>query len=162
MVDYQLPEAIKEIQSKIDVNALYVKESPKSGFPFGLEKEPHVSVARLRNTVKLDNLKPLLCPLEQYKLELTSLSVFPNKYFDVLKCDIICKTLYDTHTVILEQYANNSCFDEFNPHITVAYLKKGKGQEYEKLAFPGPIIMEPEHFVFGHYVNDEYVREIFQ
>lgn len=161
MVNYQLPEAIKEIQDKIDDNDLYVEENSPTGFSYGKETEPHVTIAVLRGNVKLDNVKPLLYPLKSYRIELYNLSIFENEIFDVLKCDVKCKALYSTNVTISEKYSINKRFDgEFNPHITVAYLKKGKGKEYEqKLAdqLPKSVILEPVHFMF----NKEGVRKIF-
>ena len=165
MVGYQLPVAIKEIQDKIDDNDLYVEENAPTGFSYGKETEPHVTLAVLRGNVKLDNVKSLLCPLENYKVKLINLSIFNDKHnderFDVLKCDVECDALYSTNDAISRKFSVNKRHDgEFNPHITVAYLKKGKGKEYEqKLAdqLPKSVILEPVHFMF----NKEGVRKIF-
>ena len=163
MVNYQLSEAIKEIQDKIDDNDLYVEENAPTGFSYGKETEPHVTLAVLRGNVKLDNVKPLLCPLENYKVKLINLSIFNDKHnderFDVLKCDVECDALYSTNDAISRKFSVNKRHDgEFNPHITVAYLKKGKGKEYEqKLAeqFPESVTLEPIHFIFRKDDNRE-------
>ena len=156
MVDYQLPEAIQELQRQINPADLYVVENSRSGFSYGMETEPHVTVAPcLRNNVKLDNLKTFLQPLDEYRLELTNLNVFENKLFDVLVCDMKkCEVLHSTNAEIADNYQLNTSFDKFNPHITVAYLKKGKGREYAKLKFPKSVAMEPKCFAFSHYEGD--------
>lgn len=167
MVGYPLVEVIKEIQDKIDENDLYVKEDPSTGFSYGKETEPHVTLAVLRGNVKLDNVKPLLCPLENYKVELINLSIFDDNdndgRFDVLKCDVKCEALYSTNVIISNKYSINKRYGgEFNPHITVAFLKKGKGKEYEqKLAeqLPKSITLEPIHFIFRKDDNREIFTE---
>ena len=149
-----MTEVIKEIQDKIDENDLYV-EDPSKGFPYGKETEPHVTLAVLRGNVKLDNIKPLLCPLENYKIELINLSVFDDndndERFDVLKCDVKCEALDSTNVKISEKYSINKRHKKFNGHLTVAFLKKSKGKEYEqKLAgqLPKTVTLEPVHFMF--------------
>ena len=160
MVDYQLPEAIQELQRQINPADLYVVENSRSGFTYGMEMEPHVTVAPcLRNNVKLDNLKPFLHSLEEYRLELTNLNVFENKLFDVLVCDVKkCEVLHSTNAEIADKYKLNTSFDDFNSHITVAYLKKGKGGEYAKLKFPESVTMKPKCFAFSHYEGEKRTR----
>lgn len=159
MVEYQMPEAILELQRQIDPQDLFVSQS---GFPYGLETEPHVTVAPcLRNNVKPDNLKKFLQPLEKYKLELTNLDVFNNGDNDVLYFVVENDAVHSAYNGFAENYKVGGKYPDYNPHLTVAYLKKGKGRAYTKLKFPSPLTLEPIDFAFSHLVDKKREKEIF-
>jgi len=162
MVDYTLPKAIQQLQQQIDSEDLYVRKDPESSISYGLELSPHVTLAPcLRNNTKLDNVKKFLLPLENYRLELTGLTVFENRQFDVLVCNVKrCDPLFETNSEISEHYRLSNQF-KFNPHVTVAYLKKGKGKKYAKLSFPNEVTMEPKCFSYSHSEGERQVREKF-
>ena len=159
MVEYQMPKAILELQRQIDPQDLFVSQK---GFPPGLETEPHVTVAPCpRNNVNPDNLRQFLQPLEKYKLEAIQLNVFENEEFDVLHFPVESDALRSTYNGFAENYKVGGKYPDYNPHITVAYLKKGKGREYTKLKFPSPLTLEPIDFVFSHLVDKKREKEIF-
>lgn len=159
MVEYQMPEAILELQRQIDPQDLFVSQR---GFSYGLETEPHVTVAPcLRNNVKPDNLKKFLQPLEKYRLELVNLEVFENEDFDVLHFVVKSDALRSTYNGFAENYKVGGKYPDYNPHITVAYLKKGKGRAYTKLKFASPLTMEPTGFAFSHLVDKVREKVVF-
>ena len=160
MVQYQMPEAILELQRQIDPEDLFV--SQKRGFTYGLETEPHVTIAPcLRNNVKPDNLKKFLQPLQKYRLELVNLEVFENEDFDVLHFVVKCDALHLAYNKFTKQYTLGDKYPDYNPHITVAYLKKGKGSAYTKLKFPSQLMMEPTSFAFSHLVDRNREKVVF-
>lgn len=159
MVEYQLTEAFLELQRQIDPKDLFVSQK---GFPPGLETEPHVTVAPcLRNNVKPDNLKKYLQPLEKYKLEAIQLNVFENEDFDVLHFVVESEALRLAYDRFAENYKVGGNYPDYNPHITVAYLKKGKGRAYTNLKFAMPLKMEPVGFAFSHLVNKVREKVVF-
>lgn len=162
MVDYTLPEAIQQIQQQIDAEDLYINNDPESSISYGLELSPHLTLAPcLRNNTKLDNVKKFLQPLENYRLELTGLTVFENRQFDVLVCNVKrCNPLFETNSEISEHYKLKNQF-KFNPHVTVAYLKKDKGKKYAELPFPNEVTMEPKCFSYSHSEGERQVKEEF-
>ena len=159
MVQYQMPEAILELQRQIDPKDLSVSQK---AFTYGLETEPHVTIAPcLRNNVKLDNLKKFLLPLDEYTIELVNLEVFENKDFDVLHFVVKSDALHSTYNVFAENYKVGGKYPDYNPHITVAYLKKGKGRAYTKLKFASPLTMKPSNFAFSHLVDKKREKVVF-
>ena len=64
MIDYEMPEIIKDLHKKIKKEELYIKDND-----YGLEKETHVTlVACLDNDVKFEELKPYLSKYQIIKL----------------------------------------------------------------------------------------------
>jgi hypothetical protein len=99
-------------------------------------KYPHVTLlARIDNTVSyvvlmqhvFDNLDliPGLLNIEP------ELSVFENEEYDVLKMGVpvdgFMKALRES---MITKFNNKQTFDTWEPHITVAYLKKGTFTKY--------------------------------
>jgi hypothetical protein len=162
MVDYILPEAIKQLHQQIDPEDLYIEDNPQSSLTYGLETEPHVTVAPcLRNNVALNNVKKFLRPLKEYRLELTELDVFDNPIKDVLVCHVkYCATLFETNAEISEHYKLRNRY-EFNPHVTVASLKRGKGQKYKSLPLPKGVVVEPKCFSYSRSEGKNQVKEVF-
>ena len=162
MVDYKLPEAIQQLHQQIDPEDLYVEDNPQSSLTYGLETEPHVTVAPcLRNNTNLESVKRFLRPLKEYGLELTGLTVFENRYFDVLVCTVKrCAALFETNAEISEYFILRNRY-EFNPHVTVAFLKKGRGQKYATLHLPEGVVLEPKCFSYSHSEWNKQVKEEF-
>lgn len=159
MVEYQLTEAFLELQRQIDPQDLFV--SPR-GFPPGLETEPHVTVAPcLRNNVRPNNLKKFLQPLEKYKVEVIQLDVFENEDRDVLHFVVESEALRWAYDRFAEKYKVGDKYPDYNPHITVANLKKGKGRTYTHLKIASPLKMEPAGFAFSHIVDRVREKVVF-
>jgi len=97
----------------------------------GLEKEPHLTLLYgLHDDVTPDQVQdkleshhvPVACVLH-------NLSLFENEKYDVLKFDVATYGL-DTLNKELKTLPYTNEYDEYHPHVTVAYLKSGKGKEY--------------------------------
>lgn len=160
MVDFKMPEFIKDLQSKIPETELYKPEDSKDGFEYGLEIESHVTLAPcLDNDINVDKLKALLRPLNDYKSIITDISVFENEDFDVLKCSVSSNVMKDTNSLIASEYEIHSEYKQYKPHMTIAYLKKGFAKKYKKYVMSELVELEPTNFAFGYYEGDEYVRK---
>jgi 2'-5' RNA ligase len=63
-------------------------------------------------------------------LTIKSVSLFENEKYDVLKFDFfVTEWLQEMHDN-LKYLPNDYTFDEYRPHMTIAYVKSGKGSEY--------------------------------
>lgn len=160
MVNYETPVYIKDIQRKIKKEDLYVPENPEKGFGYGLEVETHVTVAPcLDNDVSPNDIKMLLYPLKDYTIMLSDVSVFENDEYDVLKCSVICPNLYATNKRISKHFELHTEFKEYNPHITIAYVKKGTCREFLKRIISKQVFCEPVNFSWGYFDGDDYVKK---
>lgn len=118
-----------EIVEKIDPKDIYVDEL--NGVK-GKEVEPHVTVLYgLHDSIEDKELFKFLLNWNPISLEITGVSCFENQKNDVLKFDISCDKLHEYHNSLKKNFDYTNNYPKFNPHITIAYLKKGAGTKYD-------------------------------
>ena len=144
MIDYDTPELIHDIQNILPSEELYTEDNAD----YGIEYETHVTlVPCLDNDVDVEELKKLLQPIDKYVLMLTNVSLFTNnENFDVLKCDANSIVLSDTNRLIKSKFPTHSEYKDYNPHVTIAYLKKGLGDKYTKEMLSPLVVLKPKSF----------------
>jgi len=121
-----------EIISSINKEDLYTDE----GKP-GIQDNPHVTVLYgLHEEVSLEQVKSVFEDIdESLDIKIEGIGVFENENFDVVKFNVVpCDTLQDLHNK-LSEFPNSNEYPEYEPHITIAYIKKGHGKKYEDLAY---------------------------
>lgn len=151
MVDYETNSFIEGIQDKIKKDELYIEEDNND---YGLEKESHVTIVPcLDNDVDLDKLKTYLDELSKYDIVLTDLSKFECDKFDVLKCSVKSNELHKTNAKIVKDFDTHSEYKEYQPHLTIAYMKHGMADKYLEKILPKLIHLKPKKFHFS-YVDE--------
>lgn len=144
MVDYETPSIIKDLQKKIPSRELYTEEDNED---YGLEKQSHVTlVPCLDNDIDIDKLKSYLKPIKEYDIVLTDISKFECEKFDVLKCAVKSKALKDTNKEIVDKFETHSEYKDYNPHMTIAYMKKGMADKYLKKILDKLILLKAKNF----------------
>lgn len=122
----------QKVLSKISKEDLYEEE----GNEYGLETEPHVTVLYgLHEEVdeeKLINFVKEFCKSAPIEIEISKMGVFKNSKFEVLKLDVESVTLKSLNKALSENFPYTSKFSTYEPHITIAYLKKGTSSKYLK------------------------------
>lgn len=148
MVDYESHKYIKDIQDKIKEDELYFEEDNDD---YGLEKTPHVTlVPCLDNDVNLEQLKTYLDDISKYDIILTDLSKFECEKFDVLKCTVKSDKLKETNKKILKDFESHTEYKEYQPHLTIAYMKHGMADKYLKKMLPKLIQLKATNFHFSY------------
>ena len=149
MVDYETPSIIKDLQKKIPSRELYTDEDNED---YGLEKQSHVTlVPCLDNDIDIDKLKSYLKPINEYDIVLTDISKFECEEFDVLKCAVKSKALKDTNKEIVDKFETHSAYKDYNPHMTIAYMKKGMADKYLKKILDKLILLKAKNFNFSYF-----------
>lgn len=149
MVDYETPSIIKDLQKKIPSRELYTEEDNED---YGLEKQSHVTlVPCLDNDIDIDKLKSYLKPIDEYDIVLTDISKFECEKFDVLKCAVKSKALKDTNKEIVDKFETHSEYKDYNPHMTIAYMKKGMADKYLKKILDKLILLKAKNFNFSYF-----------
>lgn len=124
-----LPKEIKdmvlELGNQIDPDDLYTKEADG-----GLEKEPHVTVKYGLLTTSPKEVKQCLDKAKGGKVTIVAASVFNCDEYDVVKLSVESKTLNELHCK-LNSLQHHDKYPEYKAHVTIAYVKKGKGKKYE-------------------------------
>lgn len=152
MIEYEMPDIIKELQNNISEEELYLCDD---GNDYGLEKECHVTlVPCLDNNVDLNELKKHLQELSKYQILIHDISKFECQDYDVLKCGVISKALLDSNKEIRDSFDTHSEYKVYKPHMTVAYMKHGMADKYLQETLPKLILLKPKHFLFS-YTDDK-------
>lgn len=119
---------------------------------YGLEEEPHVTALygfhdevtaeEVQEAAKKYSRKPIT-------VKLTGISLFQskNRPFDVIKFDVKSPELVRLNKR-LQKLPNTNEFNEYHPHMTIAYVKKGTGAKYVK-EFSEPLLVTGNEFVFS-------------
>lgn len=148
MIDYDTPSFIKDIHSQLLEDELYREEEGDNG----IELDTHVTLAPcLDNNTNLEELKQYLLPLSKYTILLNNISTFDNELYDVLKCDVQCDFLHNTNNKLKSIYPMHTEYDEYHPHLTIAYLNKGVCDKFTKDILTPLVILKPKQFHYSFY-----------
>lgn len=147
MVEFKI-DNWEEMTSRIEESDLYIDATqPRL---FGIENDPHVSVL-----VGLDDgqfpVGKLTAWLETqyaFSIQLTGVSLFSNKDYDVVKFDVHAKELYAMHDYVRDNFPNRERFPVYVPHMTIAFVKAGAGQKYVQ-RLREPVTLEAKSFVYS-------------
>tara|TARA_R110000851_G_scaffold11862_1_gene41235 strand:+ start:343 stop:927 length:585 start_codon:yes stop_codon:yes gene_type:complete len=119
-----------ELQALIDDEDVYNVDGDKS---YGREDEPHVTLLYGTLPSVTDNeIKEILYSEPTPKVSIKNISLFENDKFDVLKFDANGKILNNLNKK-LSEIPNENSFPDYIPHLTICYLKSGKGEKVIKI-----------------------------
>ena len=138
---------MKALHNQINLEDLYVE-----GDGFGIETEPHCTLlyGLHDDVVTPEQVQEVLNNRTYNTCKAHNLSLFENPKYDVLKYDVEGDNLHETNED-LKQFPFTSDYPDYHPHMTVAYLKPGKGKEYvNKLGnMFEEINMVPQHVIYS-------------
>jgi hypothetical protein len=121
-----------EITSIINKDDLYEVE----GENYGIQDNPHLTLLYgLKPNITKEQVEKVLenaIDGEKIEIEIENIGLFENENFDVVKFNIKkteqLQRLFDS----LSELPNENTFPDYNPHMTIAYVKKGLGKKYTK------------------------------
>jgi len=121
---------------------------------YGYELFPHCTIffgwVEDENGWVIENKNKFTFP----DLKITGVSLFENPWFDVLKYDVKSERLKEEHD-LCKQRKNKTRFS-YDPHVTIAYLKKGEGKKYvDKLNFQGTFSILPSLLTYRYGNKDK-------
>lgn len=122
----------QEITKSIDPEDIY-KES-ETDDSHGIQEFPHLTI--LYGTHKEVTPEMVKSVFDNYtgeiNVEIDGIGIFENEKFDVVKFNVkpdgALQELHDK----LSELPNSDQFPDYNPHITISYVKKGTGKKYIK------------------------------
>lgn len=108
-------------------DALYIDEDGGCG----RETEQHVTVLYgLKEPTPSDALKDIVGNTKPFLVELSGVTLFENEKYDVVKLDVISEELTNLSNAIRKACPNNNKFPDYHGHVTIAYVKPGRGKEF--------------------------------
>ncbi len=130
----KLPQTVADIitsyQDGIPQDWLYITPETSMGSGgFGLERDPHITVLWGLQPGSLARAKEVLTEFGPISARLGYTSVFENPEYDVLKFDVDSADLARANAMLRKYCSYENDFPVYHPHVTIAYLKKGKGKD---------------------------------
>ena len=128
MLYFNNPQQWKDIIKSLKINKEDIHE-------YGLEKEPHCTICwgfdvNNVNSVDVEGMLKSFHIQNEMILTINKLSYFNNKDFDVLKFDVKHSLLNKLNAACKKNFDIYSTYPNYNPHITIGYLKKGTAKKY--------------------------------
>ena len=123
-----------QIAGMIDPEDVYEVEGDRS---YGIQDNPHVTVLYgLHSSVSVEDLKQAISGFsEELVVAVDGIGVFENEDFDVVKMNVVPSGGLLRLNEMVSALPNSNEYPEYKPHITIAYVKKGRGRKYEDASF---------------------------
>jgi len=127
-------EATKTIKEKIRTwgagNIRQENVFTSNKFPnLGRENNIHCTVLYNIFDTNYDQITKILKDEKTFEVELGEFSIFENKLYDVFKVNLHGEKLNRLHRVATNNIKHKCQFSTFEPHLTIAFMKKNKGKE---------------------------------
>lgn len=100
----------------------------------GRETNPHCSVLYGLHETASPKSMPILGMFGPQKLRLGAINIFECPSYDVVKIEVESPSLTQMNWILRRLLPHTSTHKDYNPHITLGYVKKGKGKDYERPA----------------------------
>ena len=154
MMYSEIPNWKNDHLNMICLEDLYEKQGDDS---FGREEYPHITVlhgihddetaAEVIVAVMKQNMKPITLRAEY-------IDIFENGEYDVVKYNLSFTDELKEYRDILCNFPNTQIFPDYKPHMTLAYVKAGRGKKYRgKLKEPFDINFTHAAYSYHHYSN---------
>ena len=131
MMDADIKNWVEFHLAGIDEDDVYLKPYDDS---YGLEETPHVTIVYGIHEDEVDPQR--MADLIEYYMKPITVTVkeidfFPGKEYDVVKYNIPLTGKIQGLRDIFMQIPNTQTFTDFNPHMTISYVKSGAGKKYK-------------------------------
>lgn len=119
-----------EITSIINKDDLYEVE----GENYGIQDNPHLTLLYpVESDIEYNEVKNILDEVisDNIIISIKGIDIFENEEFDVVKFSVNCdEYLSKIHNVLKSNIPNDDKYDVYSPHITIGYVKSGRGIKY--------------------------------
>lgn len=129
------------------------------GDDYGYEDDAHLTVlfGIHDDEVKHEQIFDVIRNIPELRIGIQEIGIFENDEYDVVKLNVPRqKYLLDLHERFKE-FPHTLTFKDYNPHMTIAYVQKGKGKKYVG-QLPRPINFK---FNKGTYSEPNYRKSYF-
>lgn len=154
MLEFDIPNW-KSFHKEIDKDDIYDEKG------YGLEKEPHVTLLfGVYDAVSVEDVKKTVEFLDKIYIQIKDLTIFSssNNIYDVLKFDVMSDNLYGINISLKNMLPHTESEFSYKPHMTVAYIKAGRGVKYVK-TLDKPIILKAKRIVYSKPTKNKKDKE---
>lgn len=121
----------KSILDCIDKVDLYYNEKENIS---GTETDPHVTVLYgIHGDIPMKDIEAQVEKFEPTEIKYKNISFFESEKYDVLKISVeTTSNLKKSRKILMDNLKHTLTFPDYNPHLTIAYVKKGTVEKYTK------------------------------
>jgi len=142
MMYFDISNWKKDILSIIDKDDVYDKEG------YGYENDPHITILYgFLPSIEETDIKERLNGIPKPVIELKNISIFQGTEYDVVKFDIENNLLHDLNST-LNELPNENEYPVYHPHMTICYVKPGRGSKYIQ-KINNTIIVKPNKIIYS-------------
>jgi len=117
-----------QILGQITPFHIYINESEDIK---GYEYDPHLTLLYgLHENVKERDVDHIIENIEPFTIKITSISYFEQDTHDVLYLKVDLNNTLKKYRELAETLPFTSNHSNYNPHITICYMKKGTAKQY--------------------------------
>lgn len=125
-------EIIEWGRTNVSDDDIYVTQKDPT---FGREDEIHVTILYGLHTDDAELVREILKDQGPVKVTLGKVDVFTNPYkFDVVMIDVYSEDLSRLNSLLQKKLKFTNKYPVYNPHVTISYVKKGKGWKHAQTA----------------------------
>lgn len=150
-----------------DLERILIGHGYRRDEDFEFDKYIHITVAfGINVNTDINLIKEIVRNKPSY-FQLTELSLFENYKFDIIKFDVMSSDLRILNHIIKSKMDVKSTFNEYHPHLTVAYVPKGMGMEliarlnkllYEEINFGFEPLTHSSEYTYSTSMEGERIR----
>jgi hypothetical protein len=117
---------------------------------FGRENEIHVTVLYGIHSKTSKDTRMVVKSVKPFTIKLGEISIFDTSdLFDVVKIEVKSPELHNLNKLFCNKITYTNKYKGYKPHVTIAYVKHGKGKQYVgKTPFVGKTF-EVDHIMFS-------------
>lgn len=147
MIYYSFPE-MSDIHSQIKDEDVF-RGSEDDDREYGLETEPHCTLLfGLHEEVTLQQVEDIVSEYTYYTAQLKNASLFENAQYDVLKFEVSADNIHQANKD-LKTLPFTTEYPDYNPHLTIGYLKSGTGKKYTKVLKGKEYDVAPQYIIYS-------------
>lgn len=121
------PHVVKIGKTVVPSEILYTDPNDPS---YGYDEEPHVTVKYgFTPDLTRRNVADILKDVRPFDINLKALNLFESEQYDVVKYEVEKNEILSKLRGRADLFANEDRFPEYNPHMTIAYVKPGSFKE---------------------------------
>jgi len=102
----------------------------------GIETDSHVTVIWGLLDDNSQQVADVVDGFGTFELEFKRTMIFEIEDMDVVVVEVHSPELEALHELLLKSLPNEQTYDEYRPHLTLAYVKQGTGAKYGDLEVP--------------------------
>lgn len=155
MVSFKIPNWSFYLGNLIEPMDVYEEQNELKKFDKGIQLDsPHCTLLYgIYNLVTINDLLPHLLPLQSIPVKFKDINIFENEKFDVVKVEVESIQLQQMYSNLTKNIPYKNEYDIYIPHLTIGYVKKGKGKKYIRTNNK-PFILYPESYWFTNSIKN--------